>query len=1803
MAMSSEKLMEALRTSLKEAERLRRRNRELTEAAHEPIAVVGMACRYPGGADSPEDLWRLVASGTDAVGPFPEDRGWDLAALYDPDPESEGTTYCAEGGFLTGVADFDAAFFGISPREAAVMDPQQRQLLETSWEALERTGLDPRSLRGSGTGVYVGAAHAEYATDPRRVPAGSEGYLLTGSADAVLSGRISYVLGLEGPSMTVETACSSSLVAVHLAVAALRRGECGLALAGGVAVMPDAAAFVEFSRQKGLAADGRCKAFSADADGTGWAEGVGVLVLERLSDAVRGGRTVHAVIRGTAVNQDGASNGLTAPNGPSQQRVIRQALADAGLQPEDVDAVEAHGTGTRLGDPIEAQALLDVYGPGRPDGRPLWLGSLKSNLGHAQAAAGVGGVVKMVEALRHGLLPRTLHADEPTPHVDWSSGRVRLLTEPTPWPATASRPRRAGVSAFGVGGTNAHVVLEEPPAPPPAAPPAGPAPSRCVPWFVSGRTADALRAQASRLREHTDAAPAADPHDLGHALAATRSAFEHRAAVLGGTPDERAAALDALAAGEDHPALVRGVSRRDAKTAFLFTGQGSQRLRMGRELHAAHPVFAEAFDAVAARLDPALDRPLAELLDDEEALHRTQNAQAALFALQTALFRLLEDWGMRPDVLLGHSVGSIAAAHAAGVLDLDDACALVAARGRLMQALPPGGAMLSVRAGEDEIRELLGADPQVDVAAVNGPRSVVVSGAAASVERVAAALRELGHRTKPLTVSHAFHSPLMEPMLTQFRALADRLTYRAPRIPVVSDTTGRRATGDDLRTGAYWARHVRGTVRFADAVRTARDLGAATFVELGPDAVLCAAAEEILADRADPGTVPLLRRGRSETATLLRGVVTAFTRGAPLDRARLFAPRPAHAPAVPLPVYAWQHRRYWIEPAARTPGGSAGPRRYRITWRPVPAGPHGPHGAWLLVEARPGSAAGDAAARALTARGATVHRLAADPATADRTTLAAALRHAHDGTAGGPQGVLSLLGLDEDEPHPATPGTAAGTDPVPAGVRATLSLAQALSDGPVTARLWCATRAAVAVSPGDPPGVAGAALWGLGRTAALELPALWGGLVDLPAQPDDTDWDRLASALTGSEDQVAVRAGGLHGRRLTPAPPAGAAPYRPRGTVLITGGTGALGGRLARRLAREGADHLLLVGRRGRRAPGADALEAELLALGAKVTFAACDVADRDALAAVLAAVPADTPLRAVFHAAGVPQLAPLTGTGPDLLREVYGGKAAGALHLDELTRPLELEAFVLYASGAGVWGSGGQSAYGAANAALDALAERRRGEGLPATSVAWGLWGGGGMGDLGDGAGTAHLRRRGVRPMDPEDALTELFAAVGAGEATVTVTDTDWTRFAAGFTAYRPSPLIGELAGRPGPAPGPGPDRDDTDPATPGPAGPAPRDLRRELAALGPAARTAALRTVVCTEAAAVLGLDGPDDVATDTPFTHSGFDSLAVTRLRRRLAGATGTDLPPETLLEHDTPKALTAHLADLLARRTPDAPHTATGSTLAALYRAALDDGRVGDAVDALSAVAALRPVFTTATRPPAEPLRLAEGPDDGPLLVALAGTAAVSGPAEFTAFAAALDGRRTLLALPQPGFRTGEPLPDSLAALCEAHADSLAEHTAGRPYVLIGHSAGANLAHALTRHLESSGRTGPAGLVLADVYTPRDPGAMGVWRDVMLRWATDRAVVPLDDTRLTAMGAYHRLLLDWTPRPTRAPVLHLRAGLPMAAWTDPDRDWRSVWDGAHTTADVPGNHFTMMTEHAPDTARAVDAWTGALPGGDR
>ncbi|MEU7714232.1 SDR family NAD(P)-dependent oxidoreductase [Micromonospora chalcea] len=912
----------------------------------DPVAVVAMACRLPGGVASPEELWELVDQGREGLTEFPTDRGWDLANLFSDDPDRPGTSYARVGGFLTGAADFDATLFAISPREALAMDPQQRLLLETSWELFERAGIDPTSLRGSATGVFTGVMHHDYAANLRQAPPGTEGYLGVGTAGSVVSGRVAYALGLEGPAVTVDTACSSSLVALHLAAQALRAGDCSLAVAGGVAVMGTPQAFVEFSRQRGLAPDGRCKAFADGADGTGWSEGVAVLLLERLSDARRHGHPVLAVLRGSAVNSDGASNGLTAPNGPAQERVIRRALDAAGLSTADVDAVEAHGTGTSLGDPIEAQALLATYGVGRGDAEPLRLGSLKSNLGHTQAAAGAAGVIKMVLAMRHGTLPRTLHVDAPTSEVDWSAGAVEVLTEARPWP-DVRRPRRAGVSSFGISGTNAHVIVEAPADPqtaagdaarqsPPATAAARPSTGTArppVPWLLAAASGEALRDQAARLLAWLDGPGAhADPADAGHALATTRAALEHRAVVLVGDAESARTGLGALARGGPDPDLPGVLIGRvvDGRLGLLFGGQGGQRAGMGHELHAAYPVFAAAFDAACAELDRCLaghaPLPVADVVlaaegtAAAELLDETLYTQPGLFAFEVALYRLLEHWGVRPDAVLGHSVGELAAAHVAGVFSLADAAALVAARARLMQQLPAGGAMVAVEADEAEVAAHL--TDRVGLAAVNGPTSVVLSGDTDAVLAVADTLRAAGRRTSRLRVSHAFHSPRMEPMLDEFRAVAAGLTYRTPHLPVVSNLTGHPVDPARLCSPEHWVAHVRGTVRFHDGVRALHGQGVTTFLEIGPAGVLTAMAQDCLVAEADElAFVPAVRGTAGEAEALLAAVARLHVRGVAVDRAALAGPGPHRR--VDLPTYAFQRRHYWL-PAPTGAGGPVG---------------------------------------------------------------------------------------------------------------------------------------------------------------------------------------------------------------------------------------------------------------------------------------------------------------------------------------------------------------------------------------------------------------------------------------------------------------------------------------------------------------------------------------------------------------------------------------------------------------------------------------------------------------------------------------------------------------------------------------------------------------------------------------------------------------------------------------------------------------------------------------------------------------
>ncbi|MFJ2444538.1 SDR family NAD(P)-dependent oxidoreductase [Streptomyces sp. NPDC087658] len=1777
-------------------------------AVDEPIAIIGMSCRFPGGIQSPEDLWDLVSRGRDAITSFPTDRGWDIDTLFDPDGERSGTSSTRHGAFLDGAADFDPAFFGIGPREATAMDPQQRLLLETAWEAFERAGIDPSTLRSSATGVFAGTNGQDYATLASGAAAEFEGYLGIGNAGSVFSGRLSYTFGLEGPALTVDTACSASLVALHLAAQALRQGECSLALAGGATVMATPGAFVEFSRQRGLAPDGRCKAFSASADGTGWGEGAGMLLLERLSDAERNGHPVLAVVRGSAVNQDGASNGLTAPNGPAQQRVIRQALANARLRPSEVDVVEAHGTGTRLGDPIEAQALLATYGQDRPEERPLWLGSVKSNIGHTQAAAGVAGIIKSVMAMRHGTLPATLHVDEPTPEVDWSTGAVELLTESRPWPAV-DHVRRAAVSSFGVSGTNAHVILEQAAAEPASEEGDGVAPPAdgvLTPWVVSARSADAVREQARRLHTQVTTGGQWRPADVGYGLATARSRFEHRAVVIGRTTDDLRAGLEALAEGREDSRVRIGAASTGGRTGFVFAGQGSQRLGMGDRLRESFPAFAEAWDEVVAELDVRLERPLGEVVfaregsDQAALLDRTEFTQPALFAFEVALFRLLESWSVLPDVVAGHSIGEIAAAHVAGVLSLSDACALVVARGRLMRALPTGGAMLAVQVGETEARELLEAEAPgaVDIAAVNGPESVVVAGDEDAVLRVQEIARGRGRRTKRLTVSHAFHSPRMEPMLDAFRRVAEAVVYHEPRMTVVSAVSGEVA-GAEIRSAEYWTRHVRQAVRYLDAVRCMRREGVTTFVEIGPDGALSALGRDCLVGDEARGTefLPTLRAGRDEAEALVGAVGAAHARGVPVDWAAYYAP---YGPRrTELPTYAFQRQRYWLDASVRTavdlkglglgsaehplldaavglaegdgaflagrlsltthpwladhrvhgavlfPGTAfvelalrAGdqvgadrveeltlevplvlPERGGVRVQVVVGAPDGQGGRPVTVYSRPEtgddepwtrhatgvltsdattgqagtdeldvwpprdavavdidgmydrlveggfgygpvfqglravwrrgtevfaevalddtqrdgarqfglhpalldaalhaigfgefvgaggagvlpfswngvrlyasgadalrvrvSGAGASEVALLVADGAgrpvaSVDSLVLRPVSVDGIVAGAGARRSlfrvewrqvpevfatagsgewvaldrGDGWARGKGGEIlpdlaalgSAVSAGRSVPRLVVARFAADAEvSVPAGVRAVtaegLELIQEwLADQRFAeSRLVMVTRHAVAVDAGESVSDLGAAaLWGLVRTAQSEQP---GRIVLL----DVDDLDAVSRVVgAGDEPQLAVRGGRVFVPRLTRAEATDGVPaWDPEGTLLITGASGALGGVVARHVVRQwGVRHLLLAARRGSEAPGMTELVSELGELGATAQMVACDVADREALAAVLAGIPDKHRLAGVVHAAGVLDDGVVGSLTPRRLATVLAPKADAAWHLHELTAELGLSVFALFSSAASVFGGAGQGNYAAANAFLDALAARRRADGLAATSLSWGLWDqtSGMTGQLGE-ADLARMSRSGVLPISADEALPLMDAGLTGAEAWLAPVRLDLAalRQQATVTGRVPA-LLRDLVRVP--------NRRKADTGGRGAGGSGPALLDR-LAGLTDAERDQELLDFVCAHTAAVLGHSGAGMVDPGRGFLEVGVDSLAAVELRNRIGGVLGIRLSATLVFDYPSPVLLAGHIGERLVPAGP-APRPLVSAELERL-EAAVSAGRFDD-----------------------------------------------------------------------------------------------------------------------------------------------------------------------------------------------------------------------------------------------------------------
>ncbi|MFJ1751291.1 SDR family NAD(P)-dependent oxidoreductase [Streptomyces sp. NPDC088116] len=1721
---NDEKLLGYLRRLTVDLHETRERLRQAEAGEHEPVAIVGIGCRFPGDVRTPDDFWRMLAAGEDGLVAFPENRGWDA----EPD-QAGGPDYARLGGFVADATEFDAGFFGISPREAVAMDPQQRLALETAWEALEQAGIDPDSLRGSAAGVYLGTNGQDYASIAADGRTSGEGHLLTGNAVSVMSGRVSYTLGLEGPAVTVDTACSASLVAVHLAAQALRSGECSMALAGGVTVLSTPGVFAEFSRQGGLAADGRCKPFADAADGTGWGEGAGVLVLERLSDARRRGHQVLAVLRGSAVNQDGASNGLTAPNGPAQQRVIRAALTSARLSPAEVDVVEAHGTGTSLGDPIEAEALLATYGQDRTADRPLRLGSVKSNIGHTQAAAGVAGIIKMVLAMRHGVLPRTLHVDAPSSHVDWSAGAVELLTEAVPW-ETDGRPRRAGVSSFGISGTNAHLILEEAELEPEAVAATEPVevPGGVVPWLLSAKSQQALREQAARLARWATEQPEIAPGPAGRALATSRSVFEHRAVVLGSDRQTLLEGVRALAEERPDAGVVTG-SPGSGRLAMVFSGQGSQRLGMGSQLSAAFPVFAEAFDEVCTELDRHLPRPIREVIDGEpDLLNETVFTQAGLFAVQVALYRLTTSWGVSPEWVAGHSIGEITAAHVAGVWDLADAAAVVTARGRLMQELPTGGAMAALSASEAEALELIGEHATVGLAAVNGPESTVISGDENTVEELAQRWRDQGGKARRLQVSHAFHSPSMEPMLARFEQALKQVSWREPEIPVVSGTAGAEVTDP-----AYWVGHVRDTVRYHDSVLELRDQGADLFLEVGPAGTLSAMAT------ADSGVwLPTLRAERDEPETLLTALAGVHAHGSTVDWTALLGAQSSGP--VPLPTYAFQRERFWPAVTRRTgdvralglgesghgllgaevalAGGDAVVLTGRLSLALYPwLADHAVLGSVLLpgtafvdLAVHAGDRAGCPVLEELTLQaplllpeqgGVQVQVRVAEPDERGRRVVGIFshideeddwaqhadgvlstedspapvwtgawpppdarqvpvdgeyARLAEEGYGYGPvfQGVRAIwqagteafaeVALPEDIEvdgfgvHPALLdaalhpiGLTALTQPGEGEVRMPFawSGARLHATGATTLRVRLSGRedGGVAVAVFDPAGqpvfsadslmlrpvttdpapgtrdaarslfgvdwvpladsAATAVEWAWHGEAAGELPAIVAARVETgagleavhevtatvlgwlqewladPATEDsrlllltqgatdgsdvaaaavsglvrsaqtehpgrfilldteaDLQLDSVLPAVAGSgEPELAMRDGVLHARRLVRATgllvePAG---LDQQGTVVITGGTGGLGALLARHLVTAyDVGHLLLLSRRGMDAPGAAELAAEL---GARVSIQACDVSDREAVAAVLDTVPAEHPVTGVVHAAGVLDDATVESLTPERLAVVLRAKVDAAWHLHELTQGQNPGLFMVYSSAAATLGSAGQGSYAAANAALDALMQQRNCAGLAGQSLAWGLWeqSSGMTGKL-DEADLARLSRAGVRALSNAQGLELFDAAVCLDRPLVVAARLDLAAMRAAGTS---GPLLRALTG--------GPARRAAATASAGDG-----ELATRLAALPVGERQAVVLELVRAQAATVLGHTTAGGVDADAAFRVLGFDSLTAVELRNRLTTATGLRLPATLVFDYPNPRLLAEFVLSGVLDEQPEALPAVRGTTTAAV-----------------------------------------------------------------------------------------------------------------------------------------------------------------------------------------------------------------------------------------------------------------------------
>ncbi|MCV9879626.1 type I polyketide synthase [Brenneria izbisi] len=2076
------RLVEALRHSLLLNEQLKQRNHDLAQAAHEPIAIIAMGCRLPGGIHSPEQLWQRLSDGEEAIGPFPADRGWNVRTLFEQNPELNAIANAWKGGFLEDAAGFDAGFFKISDREALAMDPQQRLLLEVSWEVLERAGIVPATLKNSQTGVFIGATHNGYLGDIERRNPAADGYRLQGSLSSISSGRIAYALGLSGPAITVDTACSASLTAIHQAIRSLKSGECSLAIAGGATIMASPEVFAEFTRQGGLAADGRCKAFSDHADGTGFSEGVGLILLEKLSDALRAGHTVLAVIRGSALNQDGASNGLTAPSGPAQEQVIRQALNNAELTFSDIDVVEAHGTGTTLGDPIEAHALLNTYGKHRPDDQPLWLGSLKSNIGHVQLAAGVASVIKMVMALRQGRLPKTLHAETPSSKIDWSRGNIKLLNTACDWPDTM-RPKRAAVSSFGFSGTNAHLILEEPPAPASPAEEAAPTITFPVPGIVlplSAASPAGLCAQAKQLHtwmtQNADTTP--DLAAIAYSLATTRTHFDYRAVVNTEDRDGMLNALAALAANRYAPGIIQGARSPSGNVAFLFTGQGAQWPTMGQGLYRLSPVFAQTFDDVCQHLDPLLSQPLKTVMFAEQGsadavlLDRTDFTQAALFAFEVALCRTVMHLGVSPDVLIGHSIGEIAAAYIAGVFSLSDAATFVATRGRLMESITADGAMVAIEISETEILPSLQEYEEcVAIAAINASSSVVISGDTDKVLSLAEQWQSRGYRTHRLRTSHAFHSPHIDGIVDTLRRTLSTLSLQAPAIPIVSTVTGQRLTNEQACSVEYWANQARCAVRFDAAVQWLEAHHVVAALEVGPDGVLTALgrASTVSETSGVPGAawIACLRKGRDEWRPFFTALARLYAQGQPLDWRKLLV----QTPTVPLPTYPFQHRRYWLQAppaqptlnsgffavkhpflhagidsaaqqswiftgrldAARQPwilehrvadvAAGAGamtaemmlsigerigcqriddlflhtilpldesiptaiqlhigpaeadggrtveayfhqpnapePHEYQMAaWKryatcrlvpgetSLPEWPDLHNDNWPPANARPvdftpiyehlaaqGVILGNAFQRLVNvwehADGLYIEAASPEshaepgenftlhPTLLDAGMQAALLEQLTPGKENRqPRLLFSLSGIRQyirgaqrlrghlvrktDDPStsgyseyalrladdtgravaiidaivlkssnsprlsPSRPPfyhlawreiapdssskkpkvrwivpqnrlrerfsgvikeydaasayddihqTLATFSPRPDEIavfiapdgdntpefidhsptNSVLNALQAWLNEPRTAAvpLLVVTQGAIATNDGENvPNLAQSPLWGLVRSAQLEHPGRF-FLLDIN-EVENTSLSLINTAINAlsHEPQLALREGKILAPRLlkaagdgdltayghTDQPENPCRNLNPDGTVLITGGTGALGKVIAKHLAEHhGIRHLLLASRRGKNAPGANALLKDIAKLGAQAAIVACDIADMSAVASLLDAIPTAHPLTAVIHTAGNVDTATLKTMSAEQIDNVLQSKAISAWHLHQITQHHDLAAFVLYSSAVSILPQKGQGNYAAANAFLNALAHHRRHQGLPATAMAWGMWAE--RSEMGEQLGDGEIKNiiaTGQIPLSRPQGLAFLDAVVGTNMVNHPPLLIPARLNLEALREQGDIPLLAEVRPRRAASRGS-------------------LSSSRQIADMPEKERLPYLLNVIIQYAGEVLSHSDPKSIRSDVEFITLGFDSLTSVEMGSRLSQTFGVRIPATAIFDHSTPQALAQFLLNILAgekHATSADAHSGTKKNIDRFYhllRQAVQQNMTQEGLSVLAGAGRLREHFSHKQHEQHAPETVWLRHDrEKPLLVCLNSFIPATANLTYQRLSSALSDRYSMLTVPLPGYH-GEPLPATDYAAAAALATAIERDVSGRDFTLVGFSTGGLVAHAAAHQLEARGRQ-PKAVVLIDSFPP---SAMheAAMSDVLRTWFAAKGEFWSDeDTSIMAMAWYLELFgQHWTPSHLKTPTVMLQArDYPASA--QPER-WANEWPNLVKSIITPGSHFELLTEYVAHTAK--------------